>query len=629
MSDNFLSNNYFFKFLDESKKRAIIKYSDNSKYEGYVKDQRPHGYGKIIYDNSSGKCESYIGDFVEGKMEGFGTYNAEYEFYKGQWKDHKYHGEGHLMYHSGEYIGTFANGYRSGKGTLITHTGDKYTGDFKEGWYNGTGKLWLFNGNICEGKFVNGFFIDGKCSYKFKNGDTYLGGIKNHVANGIGTWYDSMSNLIYKGNWIDGNLTGPVDILTKHPGKKKPSILHNQIDFNTFINKKHKGGKYDHYLLPPQSIYNGRSESGIKKFIKNSMLRATFIERESGDENTLGKKSLYTKKPSSYFVIASHGVYRETTFKAGDELSKFIVPDGIRLIFFDRSEINLSSIIDMIPNHEDFMKPSLIQRKTYRKITPAVLFSELKDGQVMININDAINKTIYNRTHQVFHEFLRQQKRNKDQNRTISKILTDIRLEKSIELFHSNGFTHYDNIVNMDLKDLTDLGLKKIYAKRLLRKISELKKKEYGLSIYNSGMECVDLSLLWNHELSKTKFMKVGIYPLPNTDLTSKESLHNEDGSVIKENIFKGSFMPYKDVRTGKIVNYTNAMQQWNTFSNLRTLLSDLINYLPRGTVEHPCVYFISACRQIGRNLIDEKKGLLRQHSSKQHSEFVKRQLSE
>ena len=70
-------------------------------------------------------------------------------------------------------------------------------------------------------------------------------------------------------------------------------------------------------------------------------------------------------------------------------------------------------------------------------------------------------------------------------------------------------------------------------------------------------------------------------------------------------------------------------MQQWNTFSNLRTLLSDLINYLPRGTVEHPCVYFISACRQIGRNLIDEKKGLLRQHSSEQHSEFVKRQLSE
>ena len=333
MSDNFMSDNYFFKFLDESKKRAIIKYSDNSKYEGYVKDQRPHGYGKIIYNNSSGKCESYIGDFVEGKMEGFGTYNAEYEFYKGHWKDHKYHGEGHLMYHSGEYIGTFANGYRSGKGTLITHTGDKYIGDFKKGWYNGIGKLWRFNGNICEGKFVNGFLIDGMCNYKFKNGDTYSGGIKNYLANGIGTWYDSMSNLIYEGNWIDGNLTGSVNILTKHPGKKKPSILHNQIDFNTFINKKHKGGNYDHYLLPPESKYNGRSESGIKKFIKNSMSRAKFIERESGDENTLRKKSLYKKKPSSYFVIASHGVYRETSFTEGDTLSKFIVPDGIRLIF--------------------------------------------------------------------------------------------------------------------------------------------------------------------------------------------------------------------------------------------------------------------------------------------------------
>ena len=105
-------------------------------------------------------------------------------------------------------------------------------------------------------------------------------------------------------------------------------------------------------------------------------------------------------------------------------------------------------------------------------------------------------------------------------------------------------------------------------------------------------------------------------------------SLKNENGELIEEEIFKGSFMPKID-KSSRVSYYTNSQEQWNTFSRKKSLLSKIVPLLPRGTEEHPCVYFVTACRLITPDLGYTKTGLIRQHSDKEHRSFIMRQLSE
>ena len=637
-----MSNKYVFKFLDKSKKRGIIKYADGSIYEGYLRNKKPHGRGKHIFKGDSHPCEMYIGDFVDGIPEGEGTYNSKIGSYTGQWKNNKHHGEGILLSKRGEYRGQFFNGKWQGHGKIIRANGDVYEGEFKNSKYDGFGKLWYDNGDICEGEFKNSDMVQAKCTYIYKNGDTYVGTSKNGLAHGKGVWTDSVNNLIYDGSWTNGDLKGRVNILTKHIGRKSQSILHSNVDFNKFIKRKYDPKQYYHYLIPEISKYHGRSEAGLKKFIniKTSQKRAHYMIQESGSKNTLDQKKLYVNKPSAYFFISAHGAYGDSAVDwkeypsaaggPGVKLRKFIVPEGIRLIFFDKSEMLLSSSIDDIILNENFMKPSLIQRKTYRKITPVVLFSELKGKTTSIDVNDALDKTILNSTYHLFRKFIAQQKTQA----TVSDILKDVQLEDYIDEFNSNGITHVDDLVLLTNKDLIDFGLNLGPRKRLLKKIALLKDIKYSLSIYDSGMECVNLSLVWDHELSGSRpAMKLGIYPLPNTKLnsTSYRSLHDADGEIIEHEIFNGGFIPDVDCK-GNLIYYTNSMLQWNMFSGQSVPISSLVEMLPKGTEKHPCVYFVSACRGISGDLLRQKsdmKGLVRQHSDSVHKPFIQRQLSE
>ena len=66
--------------------RKTLKFKDESKYVGEVKNGKPHGKGILIYPENGGK-------------------------YEGNWKNGKYHGKGKLIYFDGGiYIGDFKNG---------------------------------------------------------------------------------------------------------------------------------------------------------------------------------------------------------------------------------------------------------------------------------------------------------------------------------------------------------------------------------------------------------------------------------------------------------------------------------------------------------------------------------------
>jgi len=620
---------YFFKFLDKSKKRGMIKYNNGYIYEGYIHDKLPHGSGKMIYNLPGHPCEIYIGNWKNGKKDGEGTYNTKIGSYTGQWKNDKYDGTGVLISKYGDYRGEFVNGKRHGKGKIIQQNGDVYEGEFKNNRYNGFGKITYSNGDACEGEFKNNEIVHAKCKYIYKNNDTYFGDVKDGFAHGKGRWVDATNNLIYDGHWKDGNLTGKVTILTKTLGRKSETVLHRNIDFNKVLKKFHDPEKYYHYLIPDISKYYGRSETGLKQFIRSSVERAEFIARESSNKNTHDQIELYKNKPSSYFFISAHGSYDMSSFSTTSGVNTFTIPEGIRLVFFDKSEINLASSIDKIVTSDAFMKPSLIQRKTYRKITPIVLFSELQEGSITIDVCDALDKTILNKTYQQFRKFIAEQKAD-ESHITVLDILKDIDLQEYIDTFHSNGITHSDDLASLKDSDLIDFGINEPVRSQMLHKFNELKNSKYKLSIYDSNMECTNLSLYWNPEIGDGNIMKLGVYPLPNSELQHNSNSHLKDGNgeIIHHKIFSGGFMPDEDYK-GNFRNYTDPMIQWNLFSDSITELSELINYLPKGTLHHPCVYFVSACRSISDEFKPRFKGLVRQHSNTVHRQFFERQLSD
>ena len=111
--------------------RKTLKFKDESKYVGEVKNGKPHGKGILIYPENGGK-------------------------YEGNWKNGKYHGKGKLIYFDGGiYIGDFKNGKCDGYGEFKIRGGQKYLGNWKNGRYHGQGTL-VWGKEKYSGEFKNG-----------------------------------------------------------------------------------------------------------------------------------------------------------------------------------------------------------------------------------------------------------------------------------------------------------------------------------------------------------------------------------------------------------------------------------------------------------------------------------------
>lgn len=67
---------------------GIIEFKDGRKYEGYVKDERLNGQGKLT--NSDGSV--LTGKFVNGVMIGEGVHSYGKSYFKGTFKNSLAHG---------------------------------------------------------------------------------------------------------------------------------------------------------------------------------------------------------------------------------------------------------------------------------------------------------------------------------------------------------------------------------------------------------------------------------------------------------------------------------------------------------------------------------------------------------
>lgn len=199
--------------------------SNNSHYEGKIKNGLSHGLGSLKTDSSSyegqfkrgffegyGKEEgtntSYHGQWREGQKNGWGEYVSNAETYKGEFLNNKFHGYGVLSVPSGRiYIGEFKNNLFDGKGTRVFANGDTYTGQWKEGVFCGRGKLVKADGHILEGLWKSEK-LSGTVIYPADSTNgVYEGDWENNKPAGEGKMTYRNAE-VYQGQWENGQRVG-------------------------------------------------------------------------------------------------------------------------------------------------------------------------------------------------------------------------------------------------------------------------------------------------------------------------------------------------------------------------------------------------------------------------------------
>ena len=208
--------------MDKFIKGTLFSPKGDKLYEGEFIDNYPKEGKNITIYNINGNIE-YIGDFFNGKFNGYGKLLENREFccenfkYEGQFKDGFYHGLGKGKVYKDKYSeflyeGNFIEGKMEGNGKLFYEGGKSifYEGTFKDNDLNGKGIIYYFN----KSKKIEGIFDTlNKCKgiyYDPHKNKIYEGSIKNGIPE---NWdnafiYNNYCYLIYKGKIKDGVYNG-------------------------------------------------------------------------------------------------------------------------------------------------------------------------------------------------------------------------------------------------------------------------------------------------------------------------------------------------------------------------------------------------------------------------------------
>jgi len=99
--------------------------------------------------------------------------------YQGGIKNGRPHGQGILNSSIGKFIGEFKNGLTDGFGMFHYIDGGKYIGNWKNDNSDGQGIFFTANGNVFIGKFKNSVFQEG--IIKYADGKQFIGKVKNFL----------------------------------------------------------------------------------------------------------------------------------------------------------------------------------------------------------------------------------------------------------------------------------------------------------------------------------------------------------------------------------------------------------------------------------------------------------------
>ena len=182
----------------------------DGKYVGEVLNGQPHGNGKITYKpDDSKKRVSFEGEWNKGERIKGRIIWSDNTWYEGELKNSYFHGYGIRLYKSGrKYVGNWDMGKRSGLGVLYNEKGKViYEGSFKNDEYNGQGTLNYTDGRKCIGSFKDGKVHGHATLYNNEGRKVYVGDVKNGSFNGPGIYYNENGSYMF-GIWEDGKKEG-------------------------------------------------------------------------------------------------------------------------------------------------------------------------------------------------------------------------------------------------------------------------------------------------------------------------------------------------------------------------------------------------------------------------------------
>ena len=195
---------------------GMQKWNDGAMYEGYWRNDKANGKGRLIHANG----DVYEGDWAEDKAHGSGFYiHSDGAKYQGAWVSDKQHGFGVEVWPDGaKYQGAYVNGLKHGSGVFEWADGSRYQGDFCNNNIHGLGTY-----NWSDGRKFVGAWKDnkmhGKGNFTWTDGRSYEGYYENDKKHGQGVfrWADGR---IYEGDWKDGKQDGK-GIYTSPAGEVK------------------------------------------------------------------------------------------------------------------------------------------------------------------------------------------------------------------------------------------------------------------------------------------------------------------------------------------------------------------------------------------------------------------------
>ena len=209
---------------------ATVKFGNGDVYEGEFSSDKPHGVGKMAY-NDGRVCEGiwnngeivYEGELNEsGKPHGRGK--KMYPIggvYEGGWKNGKQHGKGTYKRSDGSvmYDGEYKDNMWHGKGSLNYRNGDVYTGDWLSHTMQGRGVMTYTNQDVYDGEWKGGR-KNGQGVMKFHNGDVYEGEFSNNEMHGKGTYTYAAGDLSKSiGEWKNGKKCGEFEDIVRFSKK--------------------------------------------------------------------------------------------------------------------------------------------------------------------------------------------------------------------------------------------------------------------------------------------------------------------------------------------------------------------------------------------------------------------------
>jgi len=629
------------------------------------KDYIRHGYGHLYNKNGV----YYIGDFTNDKKNGRGkmTY-PDIGSYEGKWKDNNPFHKGEITWlngavYTGEIIpdidGLAFNTLpiANGNGRLVHYNGQSDKGLFRNNGIISGKRVYSPTGNTFEGTFYNddspdeghthsvvglpkegkmiikkyltytgGLDVEGDYTGKgiinYSNGDKYSGNFKSNLFDGTGIFYDSKNKREYRGNWKKGSILPNHHIRSITLGRRGMTAdAFRKINITNLTKEADRNVANNIYKPAPYTLYNRTLP--VQTYISNISDKLEEFKTLEQDE-----PELYKDKPVAYFTIRAHGTHHHgetkifltnmaNTVKADiddspvegekgynakyvtdlkatlkdynnrirklkgrnpyeGEQDRFIVPDGVRLIFLDNTLHTLSITIDKFLFNPEFYKNSLIDRSSYSSISPVTLFSTIRN-----NTAGSISKID-------ICKFLN--------NNVIPSTFTNIYMKWKL----SNRGKLYDKLKKIGgplppINNMIDSVL------------------SCSNSIYDSGMECSNLTLSWVPYAGRDR-VKIGIYPLPNDSLWAEvqnpksipvNKTQERDYKWQNTKAFDNAFMPENPNLTEWHVAEFYTMYQthpndmWKKYGNKSSELKDFVISLPRGTIEHPCVYFMVTCRGV------------------------------